>query len=430
MSKKSLGASIAVLAGMAILLMAFGVGLTPAATTIRYMGGWGAEDDKVNQELIAKFMQKNPDIVVKYENVPDYQQKYLVQMAAGDPPDAVYAFHVWCHTVAGRRGFLDLTSLIERDKAELKMDDFYPGMLDHLSYKGKPYALPTWTAASGVYYNKDIFDEVGLKYPDDTWTWDTLVQVGPKLMKKEGGKILRYAFTPDGFSLSWGTGPIIWVWSNGGDLLSADKKEFKLADPPARQALEYFYDVIYEHQIAVSPAAHQEQNWWLRFLSGTVAIWDSPSWNNTYIGSQAAFAWDISPTFKSPFTGKRSAFIHTRGTAIASITKNKEAAWKLVKYISSPEFQSVYAQDRGYQPTRKSVVGAYYKFAPGGKKVNLKIFEDAIYAAKYIPELDDAKKNTDFWDLVNLEWEKVMLQKQTIDEFYKTVVPQMKDLLR
>jgi multiple sugar transport system substrate-binding protein len=422
-----------VIASLTIALVGFTLTVAAnlaSAATIRFMGGWGAEDDKANKEMIAEFMRANPDVKVEYENVPDYTQKYLAELATDTPPDTLYVFRPWSHTYSGRGAFLDLTPLIERDKAEIKPNDFYPGMLSALSYKGKVYALPIWTAVSGVYYNKGILDKVGVPYPDASWTWDTLVHYGHKITVVKDGKVELYAFTPDGFSLSWGAGPIIWVWSNGGELISKDKSQFKLSEAPAKQALSYFLDLIYKHNISVSPEAHKEQSWWMRFLSETVAIWNTTSWNNAYVGSQATFDWDVAPTFKSPFTDKRSALIHTRGASISRASKNKEAAWKFVKFLSSPKFQEFYSRNRGYQPTRRSQIGAYYRSYSGERKPNLRVFESSITYANYIPILDSAKQNTAFWNLINSEWEKVILQKQSLEDFYKVVVPQARNILK
>lgn len=395
-----------------------------AKVTIRYMGGWDAKTDWPQvQADVAEFNKLHPDIEVIAENLPDYTQKYLIQMAAGNPPDVLYSFKSWAHTYASKGAFLDIEKFLERDKKEIDPSDFYPGMLDEWRYKGVLYGLPTWTAASGVYYNKNIFDKAGLKYPDDTWTWDTLVENGKKLTIKDAqGKITQYAFTPDGFSLDWGTGPIIWVWSNGGEILSPGKKKFTLGDPKAKQALEYFYDVIFKHQISVSPSAHSEQNWWIRFFNGTVAMWDSPSWNNTYLAPIEKFVWDVAPTFMSPYTKKRAGFIHTRATCISKLTKHPEEAWEFVKFLSSKQIQKVWAVKRGYQPTRKSIAPIWLKeFKPGDKARNLTVFHKAIYTAKYIPQLDDGQKDADFWRLINTEWEGVMLQKQSIDQFLEKV---------
>jgi len=190
-------------------------------TTIRYLCAGEGEAGPLSeggmvQEMVETFMDRNPDIKVELEwPVGSVDQKIVSESVAGDPADVMLIWHPWSHHLAGKQIFADLNPYIEIDKTDLDPDDYFPGVLDALSYKGSVYALPTWTTSSGLFYNQRLFDEAGILYPDDSWTWDTLVESGKKLTKQEDNKITQFGFTSDGWSLQWGTGPTIWVWSKG-----------------------------------------------------------------------------------------------------------------------------------------------------------------------------------------------------------------------
>ncbi|HEX6970757.1 MAG TPA: extracellular solute-binding protein, partial [Limnochordia bacterium] len=282
------------------------LGLAPpaaAAVTITYAGSWGqvagetgASDAEFVQMLLDRFEEENPGIRVEWTNSGDYAQKLAVMAAAGTGPDVAYIFHPWVYPFAADGVFLDLRPLIARDAAEVRPDDFFPGTIDRLTYEGQVYALPTWMASSGVYYNEQIFNESGVAYPDGNWTWVDLVEKGKKLARVDAdNRLVQFAFTPDGYNFNWSTGPMIWVWSNGGDLISEDESRFLLGGSRARQALDFYYDVIFNQNISVGPVEHQQQSFWERFFHGTVAIWDSPSWNNTYLAN-VEFSWNVAPT--------------------------------------------------------------------------------------------------------------------------------------
>lgn len=421
------------------LLLALIWALTPPAlakVTITYAGSWGqvagetgASDADFVKTLLTRFEAENPDIVVEWTNSNEYAQKLLVMTAAGTGPDVAYIFHPWVEPFAAQGIFLDLGPLIKRDTAALRPDDFFPGTVASNSYKGKIYALPTWMASSGTYFNKQIFDEAGVAYPDQSWTWNDLVANGKKLARVDANnKLTQFAFTPDGYSFNWSTGPLIWVWSNGADLIGEDETRFLLGSPRARQALGYYYDVIFQQNIAVTPADHGQASFWERFFNGTVAIWDSPSWNNTYLAN-VKFAWDAAPTLKSPFTGQRAAFVHTRGHAIPVSSKHPEEAWRLVKFLSSPEVQAMWAQQRGYQPTRASAARAWLQFQPGGRRINLQPFIDSVPVGRYIPALIDPQKNQDFWSAINSNWGRVMSRELSVSGFLDTVTPLVSTIL-
>jgi multiple sugar transport system substrate-binding protein len=87
-----------------------------------------------------------------------------------------------------------------------------------LPYDGGTYALA---------YNKDLFDKAQIKYPDDTWTWDNYVQVAARLTVDGNGRRANdNGFDPRQIQ-QYGSQTLrgnywYWIWSNGGDILSAD----------------------------------------------------------------------------------------------------------------------------------------------------------------------------------------------------------------
>lgn len=425
------------LLAVTFLVLVLGLGLSGSAkTTITYMGSWGqtagetgVSDYELMGRLLNEFMELNPDVEVQWINSNDTNQ-LTAMIAAGVPPDVLYVYHPWVHSFAAQGAFVDLNPFVARDAAEVEPQDFFSGTFESLSYQGQLYALPIWLASSGLYYNKKIFDERGVAYPDDTWTWNDLVSEGKKLARLDAeGEITQFAFTPDGYSFDWSTGPIIWVWSNGGDLIDETGTEFLLGSRAARQALEFYYDVIFLQNISVAPVHHNRQSFWERFFTGQVAIWDSPSWNNTYLAN-VEFEWDVAPTLMSPFTGQRGAFVHTRGHAILAGSQHPEIAWKLVKFLSSTDVQSRWAFERGYQPSRASAAPSWLEFRPGQRIINLQPFIDSIMVARYIPSIPDPDKNTAFWGVINSTWNRVMNQELPLGLFIDTVTPLVEAALR
>ena len=87
-----------------------------------------------------------------------------------------------------------------------------------------------------LYYNKDMFDAAGIPYPDDTWDWAKLVEVGKQLTKDTDG---------DGTTDQWGfyteTTDMenYWsslVWQNGGDILAAGRQDDRARHRPRPRA--------------------------------------------------------------------------------------------------------------------------------------------------------------------------------------------------
>ncbi|WP_283682872.1 ABC transporter substrate-binding protein [Parablautia sp. Marseille-Q6255] len=118
---------------------------------------------KVIENAIARFNEEYPNVkvtVVANENDP-YKTKIATAMAAGEEPDIMTSNGGgWLKTFVDEGKILDLTDRI----AEVE-DEYYPAALSLFEYDDKRYGLPTSFGPAPVYFNKQIYEELGLKIP-------------------------------------------------------------------------------------------------------------------------------------------------------------------------------------------------------------------------------------------------------------------------
>ena len=178
-------------------------------------------------------------------------------------------------------------------------------------------AIPTWLATSGLFFNKSLFTQLGVPVPNETWTWDTLLQYGPRFTEQGGdGNVTRWLYGSDSFSFTWSTGPIMWVWAAGGDVFDNSRTRFILNEPAASRGLEFWASLMFQRRFGYSPADQKKRDVWDSFIKdGTVGMWDAPSWGVAGTAQGAQFDWDIAPLPKNPQTGQSAAFLHVRGLA-------------------------------------------------------------------------------------------------------------------
>ena len=93
-----------------------------------------------------------------------------------------------------------------------------------------------------LYYNKDLFDKAGVKYPDENWTWDDLLAAVEKLTVKDAGGKVTAVCAGDGRRNKYDK----WVNQNGGAILDDYRNPSKcmLADPESVAAVKYFADMM------------------------------------------------------------------------------------------------------------------------------------------------------------------------------------------
>lgn len=416
---------LAVVAFFLVIMMVSGTAL--AKVTLRFR----TDREPFGQWIVEEFNKTHPEIEVVFEGATE-PGKFVTESAAGVAPDVLGDLYMtWAWNAAGDGLFLDLTPYVERDQDEVDIEDFLPLTIQQYTQEGRLFGIPTWQAVSGLFYNTALFDAAGVPYIDDSWDWNTLVEQGKKLVVRNAdGESTQWAFTPDGWSFSWSTGPTIWVWSNGGRIVSDDKQKFLLDEYPAREALNFFRDMIFEHEIAYPQTMQSVKPWWDRFTDQEIAIWDCPSWSMRM--AYGDLPVKIAPTIPSPNTGQASAFIHIRAMGISSTTKHPDEAWEFVKFATS----AMAARGRigktfTYSlPTRSSVMPDFLDYEhPSGKRVDLGPFLVNIERARLLPILDDPKANSMFWSTLDGEWKAVMNGTKPVETFLATVEERAKGIL-
>jgi multiple sugar transport system substrate-binding protein len=101
-----------------------------------------------------------------------------------------------------------------------------------------------------VYYNKNLFDQAGVAYPQAGWSWDDFLKAAQALTKDTNG---------DGATDQYGVGTELeairlapFVWQNGGEIVDDPAKPTRLAldTPAATEAFQWFVDLQVKHHVA------------------------------------------------------------------------------------------------------------------------------------------------------------------------------------
>jgi multiple sugar transport system substrate-binding protein len=365
-----------------ILLTACASNKSNEPVTISYMV-WGAPEElEVWQTIVDEFQAANPNIKVNVE-VSDwdtYWTKLKTLLAANTPPD-VFAMDAPLYLDYQSRGvLLNLQPYI--DKTSGFLDGFYPVTLEAYKLPDGYYGMPRDFQTIVLFYNKDMFDAAGVAYPTADWTYDDLRAAAKDLtIDIDGdGTIDQYGFSADLWDMELVWSEAIWSW--GGEVINADHTKTLIGEPAAREAWQYFYDLMFADK-SMPDANTTGQYGGDLFQAGKVAMTSIGHWAVPGYAT-VDFKWDVAPMPTSP-TGGRATSVNSAGFVVAKESKYPDAAWEFVKYCLSETGQKRLTELGLAIPVLESVANSPVFLKQSMVDINQQVFLDSLAFAKMKP---------------------------------------------
>ena len=352
-------------------------GYSGPPVTIEY-AIWGDPAEINSQKAVVEgFTAANPNIKVDV-TVADwdaYWDKRQTGLAGGAAPDVFAMDGPLGPDYQSRDVLLDLTPYIEADGYDLgQLDD--NAVKDFTTKDGVVFGLPRDLNVIALYYNKDMFDAAGIAYPDDTWTWDKLVEVGKQLTKDTDGDGTidqwgLYTETTD-MENAWSS----FVWQAGGDILTQDGTKSALDKPELAAGIQFLQDLIWKEKVVPEPAIFAETG--DAFEQKVAAMEINGSWL-VPTHEAAGLNLGIAPLPAGP-AGKATS-VNPTGAVVYAGTKAPEASWLLAKYLASPEAQEKIMALKASVPVNKEILATSYPASFDGAQV----FADSLAFAHLKP---------------------------------------------
>ena len=323
-------------------------GKKPVVVTFAYPAN--PETNRTYREIVRRFNEKNPDIKIRIMDIPSngYSAKILTMVAGGVSPDVIWTHEMLYHQYVKKGILEDLTPYIEKSES-FRLDDCYSNVVDLYRFKGRQYGLPFTFSPIVLWYNKDLFDEAGVEYPDASWDWNDFLEAAKKLTRDKNGdgRIDQFGYVMSMSPNRWGP----WIWQNGGRMMSEDGGRCLFDMPETVEAIRFYADLMNKHHVAPTMMELQDQSTGDLFRTGKVAMMSEARWGVPKAREEMRFNWDVAPLPKGRM---RATANPTAGWSIISRGKHKEAAWRFVEFLLSPECQRMPLQGGGI-PILKSV---------------------------------------------------------------------------
>ncbi|WP_326696103.1 sugar ABC transporter substrate-binding protein [Streptomyces sp. NBC_01754] len=310
-------------------------------------------DKKVLQPELDKF-EKETGIKVKLEVVPwgDLLNRILTATTSGQGPDVLNIGNTWSASLQASGALLPWDA--KNFDAIGGRDRFVESALGSTGVEGKdPAAVPLYSMAYALYYNKKMFADAGIKQPPATW--DELVTTGKKL-SKDG----KWALGAEGSNLSNNIHQIFVLGKqHGADFFTPDGKPDFTSDG-AVAAVKQYVDLMAKDKIIAPGNAEYAQNQSLSdFAKNKTAmvLWQTAAATFKSQGMDES-EWGVVPApVQSGKPGQgtgTNSMVAGINMAVFENTKNVDGAKKFVKFMTSDEEQILLNKAYGSIPPVKS----------------------------------------------------------------------------
>lgn len=309
--------------------------------TITFWHGWSAESEvKGISDNVRAFEKAHPNIKVKVvSNVNDDKIKQALRAGGGKAPDVVSSFTTdnvgsFCSSDV----FADLKPFLDKSGVD-PAKTFPKALLDYTQFEGERCTLPLLNDAYGMYYNKDAFKAAGITAPPKTMS--EFKDVAEKLTRTRGDTYEQLGFMPNYHGYESTISHFAAQWDPA--YFDASGKSNAAEDPAFTSMFTWQKDMVdtlggYKRLEKYRSTFGDEWGAKNPFHTGQVAMSIDGEWRGGMIQDAGVkFDWGVAP-FPVPDDQADSygkGYLSGTVIGIASTSKKQNAAWELVKYMTT-----------------------------------------------------------------------------------------------
>jgi multiple sugar transport system substrate-binding protein len=372
--------------------------------TIMYPLNEWTEDH--NKALLAE-----TPLIKKINMVQDDQTRLVAMFAAGSGPDAFQLNGTMLPNYILSRLVQSISPLVMASDV-VKKDDLAPchGML---TYEPKSMTVNTgelygiakdWSPDYSLWINTAVFEDAGLETPadDKVYSFNDLLEVGRKILKKQGDRTIRWGFSTEMLSWCWTQGLMECMDQVGAKIYPDDMNTINLANNPAAvDWMRYMYTLLEENIAAgpLDPSSSWDGDDFSKGKYGVVqfGFWYGPmAEGDEYKGKVKMLR---APTWGSN-TSSRNPCAAATCTVMGAQTKFPEVTWKAIEFFSG----KLPAEERAKSGWGVPALKSLYPMIPNSSdfekqkyNVLMKEVETVTFFPKYNPYYNSQNVGSDAW---------------------------------
>ena len=338
------------------------------------------------RQVVAEFERVEPSIdvrLVPFGEREDLLARLSTSFSGGTPPDLFLLNYRFIGQYASRGVLEPIQERLDSSEA-FSQEDFFPQAMEAFAFDNVQTCLPQNVSSLVVYYNVDLFKEIGLEGPPEGWTFFDMVGLARNLTVDRNG---------DGAPEQYGLGvesSIIrmapFIWSNGGTLVDDETAptRFTLEEPGAVEVMQSFFDLREEYRVIPTEKEIEAQSDEDRFLNGSTAMVLASRRETPSFRTIESFEWDVAPL---PVFQEPAGVLHSDAYCMTKASSNKDAAWRFMEFALGPEGQRITAEAGRTVPSLMEVANSEAFLDPSKPPASSQVFLDTIPHIRRLPTL-------------------------------------------
>ncbi len=388
-------------------------------TTIKLMVNSTQAQLKMYKEITSAFETKYPEYkVMLLSTDPDmYEQRLLGSFKAHTEPDLFQTFDYFSNV--SQNILIDLLPVIS-DDPDFQWDALMPGIRDLVDIDGSVYGLPINLDTKVIYVNLEKFKKIKMKLPYEGWDMQQFIKA-VRLMTKQNmndpdQSEFGYIFEPrlDGL--------LPFIWNSGADVLDRSKS-IVFNVPEIRESIRVLVNMVILDRTIPDPDSIAKNGVLPQFLSGKIGLMYGDRKIIPQLIQEAKFEWDVLPI---PGNQTLTSLMDGKIFSIPVKSRNRQGAWKLLKFLVLEEGASLQANYFDSIPVKRDI--AYSSlFINSGETINNNVFLRSLENSRVHP-LKKIEKGEELESMLNENILQMFNGKLDIDEGCKTIDTEAKTI--
>jgi multiple sugar transport system substrate-binding protein len=348
-------------------------------------GMWDADQVPAMQEVISAFRAEHPDIDVTIQLTPwaTYWTKLQTSIVGGGAADVFWMNAPNIAKFARYATLLPLTDRLARDG--ITLTEHPPHLVELYRRDGEQYGVPKDYDTISLFYNKELFDRAGIGYPDESWTWQHVLDASAEIRDPRSGVF--------GFSAALDRQRNLYpaIFQNEGWVLRGTRSGFD--DEATIGGLRFLTDAI-DRNLAPNAMAEADTRAREQFQGGKVAMYNGlPNDSNaTYKDPEVRARTGVAVL---PRGAQRGTVIHGLANVINARTPYPDASYEFVKFMAGRTTGEIQGRSGTILPSFSGTQQAFLEAKP---EFRMQSFIDQVPVATAYP----ASVSTTTWELMQL----------------------------